>query len=108
MNCTDKFLKHSERVGARFAEQNAGAYPRVFSRRRACERRELSVFFMLMLILDSRTPTQRLWVPAANRRRSSHARPLVSIVHCHRNSFPTSARLPSHRSSCSLAAVLSQ
>lgn len=24
MNCTDKFLKHSERVGARFAEQNAG------------------------------------------------------------------------------------
>lgn len=31
MNCTDKFLKHSERVGARFAEQNAGtclnAYP---------------------------------------------------------------------------------
>lgn len=25
MNCTDKFLKHSERVGARFAEQNAGA-----------------------------------------------------------------------------------
>ena len=26
MNCTDKFLKHSERVGARFAEQNAGAF----------------------------------------------------------------------------------
>lgn len=25
-NCTDKFLKHSERVGARFAEHNAGAY----------------------------------------------------------------------------------
>jgi hypothetical protein len=25
MNCADKFLKHSERVGARFAEQNAGA-----------------------------------------------------------------------------------
>ncbi|KZP33558.1 mitochondrial import inner membrane translocase subunit TIM9 [Athelia psychrophila] len=25
MNCTDKFLKHSERVGARFAEQNADA-----------------------------------------------------------------------------------
>lgn len=24
MNCTDKFLKHSERVGARFAEHNAG------------------------------------------------------------------------------------
>ena len=24
MNCADKFLKHSERVGARFAEQNAG------------------------------------------------------------------------------------
>lgn len=24
-NCADKFLKHSERVGARFAEQNAGA-----------------------------------------------------------------------------------
>ena len=24
MNCTDKFLKHSERVGARFAEYNAG------------------------------------------------------------------------------------
>jgi len=23
-NCTDKFLKHSERVGARFAEHNAG------------------------------------------------------------------------------------
>ncbi|TDL17882.1 mitochondrial import inner membrane translocase subunit TIM9 [Rickenella mellea] len=23
MNCTDKFLKHSERVGARFAEHNA-------------------------------------------------------------------------------------
>ncbi|KAI0250763.1 mitochondrial import inner membrane translocase subunit TIM9 [Lactifluus subvellereus] len=23
MNCADKFLKHSERVGARFAEQNA-------------------------------------------------------------------------------------
>ena len=25
VNCADKFLKHSERVGARFAEQNAGA-----------------------------------------------------------------------------------
>ena len=25
MNCTEKFIKHSERVGARFAEQNAGA-----------------------------------------------------------------------------------
>jgi len=25
MNCTDKFLRHSERVGARFAEQNANA-----------------------------------------------------------------------------------
>ncbi|KAI0917015.1 protein transporter tim9, variant 2 [Taiwanofungus camphoratus] len=25
MNCTDKFLKHSERVGARFAEHNAEA-----------------------------------------------------------------------------------
>lgn len=25
-NCADKFLKHSERVGARFAEQNAGTY----------------------------------------------------------------------------------
>ncbi|KAH9080492.1 mitochondrial import inner membrane translocase subunit TIM9 [Lactarius deliciosus] len=25
MNCADKFLKHSERVGARFAEQNADA-----------------------------------------------------------------------------------
>ena len=48
MNCTDKFLKHSERVGARFAEQNAGAYPHVFSRRLACENRELSVFFVLM------------------------------------------------------------
>ena len=24
MNCTEKFIKHSERVGARFAEQNAG------------------------------------------------------------------------------------
>ena len=24
MNCMDKFLKHSERVGARFAEHNAG------------------------------------------------------------------------------------
>ncbi|EJD54522.1 hypothetical protein AURDEDRAFT_132984 [Auricularia subglabra TFB-10046 SS5] len=23
-NCADKFLKHAERVGARFAEQNAG------------------------------------------------------------------------------------
>ncbi|KAI0657370.1 mitochondrial import inner membrane translocase subunit TIM9 [Cubamyces menziesii] len=23
LNCTDKFLKHSERVGARFAEHNA-------------------------------------------------------------------------------------
>lgn len=26
LNCTDKFLKYSERVGARFAEHNAGAY----------------------------------------------------------------------------------
>lgn len=25
MHCTEKFIKHSERVGARFAEQNAGA-----------------------------------------------------------------------------------
>ena len=25
MNCADKFLKHSERVGARFAELNAGS-----------------------------------------------------------------------------------
>lgn len=24
LNCADKFLKHSERVGARFAEHNAG------------------------------------------------------------------------------------
>jgi hypothetical protein len=24
MNCADKFLKHSERVGQRFAELNAG------------------------------------------------------------------------------------
>lgn len=24
MNCTEKFIKHSERVGARFAEYNAG------------------------------------------------------------------------------------
>ena len=28
MNCTDKFLKHSERVGARFAEHNAGVLHR--------------------------------------------------------------------------------
>lgn len=26
-NCTDKFLKYSERVGARFAEHNAGTFP---------------------------------------------------------------------------------
>jgi hypothetical protein len=26
MNCTEKFIKHSERVGARFAEQNAGSF----------------------------------------------------------------------------------
>jgi biotin transporter BioY len=26
MNCTEKFVKHSERVGARFAELNAGAF----------------------------------------------------------------------------------
>jgi hypothetical protein len=26
-NCTDKFLKHSERIGARFAEHNAGELP---------------------------------------------------------------------------------
>ncbi|KAF8895460.1 mitochondrial import inner membrane translocase subunit TIM9 [Infundibulicybe gibba] len=26
MNCTEKFIKHSERVGARFAEQNAGLF----------------------------------------------------------------------------------
>jgi len=25
-NCVDKFMKHSERVGARFAEQNAGEF----------------------------------------------------------------------------------
>lgn len=25
MNCTEKFIKHSERIGARFAEINAGA-----------------------------------------------------------------------------------
>jgi import inner membrane translocase subunit TIM9 len=25
-NCTEKFVKHSERVGARFAEQNAGMH----------------------------------------------------------------------------------
>ncbi|KAF4590883.1 protein transporter tim9 [Pleurotus pulmonarius] len=25
MNCTEKFIKHSERVGSRFAELNAGA-----------------------------------------------------------------------------------
>ncbi len=25
MNCTEKFLKHAERVGTRFAELNAGA-----------------------------------------------------------------------------------
>ena len=34
MNCTDKFLKHSERVGARFAEHNAGmslAFPLIIS-----------------------------------------------------------------------------
>lgn len=30
-NCADKFLKHSERVGARFAEQNAGADLHVLS-----------------------------------------------------------------------------
>lgn len=24
MNCAEKFIKHSERVGARFAEYNAG------------------------------------------------------------------------------------
>ena len=29
LNCTDKFLKHSERVGARFAEHNAGALHRL-------------------------------------------------------------------------------
>ena len=27
LNCTDKFLKYSERVGARFAEHNAGSSP---------------------------------------------------------------------------------
>lgn len=27
-HCADKFLKHSERVGARFAEHNAGESPR--------------------------------------------------------------------------------
>jgi hypothetical protein len=26
MNCTEKFIKHSERVGARFAEYNAGIF----------------------------------------------------------------------------------
>ena len=30
MNCADKFLKHSERVGARFAEQNAGAQHKLY------------------------------------------------------------------------------
>ncbi|KAH8825276.1 Tim10/DDP family zinc finger protein [Flagelloscypha sp. PMI_526] len=25
MNCSEKFVKHSERIGARFAEMNAGA-----------------------------------------------------------------------------------
>jgi hypothetical protein len=30
MNCTEKFIKHSERVGARFAELNAGACHRYF------------------------------------------------------------------------------
>ncbi|KAL7419009.1 protein transporter tim9 [Cryptotrichosporon argae] len=28
-NCADKFLKHSERIGARFAEFNAATTPRV-------------------------------------------------------------------------------
>ena len=31
-NCVDKFMKHSERVGARFAEQNAGKYQSSCSR----------------------------------------------------------------------------
>lgn len=31
LNCTDKFLKYSERVGARFAEHNAGASHLLFS-----------------------------------------------------------------------------
>jgi hypothetical protein len=35
MNCADKFLKHSERVGARFAEQNAGAQHRPVEIKRA-------------------------------------------------------------------------
>lgn len=31
MNCTEKFIKHSERVGARFAEYNAGKFLRFCS-----------------------------------------------------------------------------
>lgn len=55
LNCTDKFLKHSERVGARFAEQNAGAFAGALVRTWLADSHRL------------RSRTQMPWVPAANK-----------------------------------------
>lgn len=84
MNCTDKFLKHSERVGARFAEQNAGA----------CALRLVRTCLFLTAP-DSVARLQRPWVPAANRRpatyRSSHATQFALPYHALPNSLDSLA-----------------
>jgi hypothetical protein len=62
-HCSDKFLKHSERVGARFAEHNAGQ-----------SRRELSL-----------VPSRRLFPPCPTSREPAHRR-------CRNRGLPRSSK----------------
>lgn len=54
MNCTEKFLKHSERVGARFAESNAGAHS-----------------FNCLAPFNADIPSQSKWVPGPTKPKST-------------------------------------
>lgn len=48
-NCTDKFLKHSERVGARFAEHNAGMSYGLYSARSSMSERRSDAWTISLL-----------------------------------------------------------
>lgn len=74
MNCTEKWLKHSERVGARFAEANAGG----------C----LSLLWLYLLAVS--LLSQRPWAQARHKsttlyiHRAAHF-PSQSLIHQHAN-----------------------
>ena len=63
MNCADKFLKHSERINARFTEQSSGAQPvfrpvlraddEAFGRRDECRSTKIANFYSPLYLPSS-------------------------------------------------------